>query len=139
MQNKIINIEDVNLKTMQVEIKALTVNGKQMTLSVFRQIPHASIFDDEIEIKGTPWGTVNYFWKDNEAWLHLIWQKNDRLFRDLIPEPPYVGFYSYEMDKYLDSIPVSGIYTRESREYLIRKYKAACDRFLALPQLFIAM
>jgi hypothetical protein len=81
---RLVDIEDVNLKTLSVEIKALAVSGKQMTLSVFRQLPNEPILNDNIDLRGTAWGHVNYFWKENEGDLHLVWQINDKLCRSPI-------------------------------------------------------
>jgi hypothetical protein len=88
-----ITVEEASLTTMSVEIKSLIVSGKQMTLSVFRQLLRAPLIDDKTgELRGVPWGFVNYFWKDNEqrrwnsqqARLHVVWQQGDRLYRDLV-------------------------------------------------------
>ena len=87
--SKVISIEDVRLKALSVEIKALTVEGKQMTLSVFRQLPTMSILNDEFGPLGTPWGLVNYTWGEDKKIdsgdaVHLVWQKDDRLYRCLL-------------------------------------------------------
>lgn len=82
-----INIENAQIKTASVEIKTITINGKQLTLSVFRQILHEDIFDAEtITLKGTPWGLVNYFWKEEycDHKIHLIWQSGRELRRSIL-------------------------------------------------------
>jgi len=88
-----ITTDEAVIKTASVEIRILTINGKQMTLAVFRQIKTASwkslrdVFD-----KGeyaAAWGTINYCSKDctrlfegndtegrrymQEHW-HVVWQ-----------------------------------------------------------------
>lgn len=79
---KRINVEDAKIKTATVEIKALTINAKQMTLSVFRQIQEESIIDeDTLQLKGVAWGKVNYFWKDQEGAINILWQKENELRR----------------------------------------------------------
>lgn len=85
MANKIINIEDVSLKTMSVEIRAITVNNKQMTMGVFRQIPYNDILDYKtMELRGKPWGVVEYYWGDhNKADIHILWQAGNVLYRSL--------------------------------------------------------
>ena len=85
----IINVENASIKTASVEIKTLTVNGKQVTLSVFRQIIEENILDDEnFKLNGTPWATVNYFWKDDQNLsdykIHVLWQKGSELRRCVI-------------------------------------------------------
>jgi hypothetical protein len=62
------------LQTLQVSIKALTVKGKQLTLSVFRQFP----VEDAYEVDGglrqgvAYWGLVRYKIKDQASeWFVL--------------------------------------------------------------------
>ena len=58
---KVIQIRDAVLKTLKVEVKSLTISGKQMTLAVFRQLIEEPLINVETgELKGVPWGTVNY-------------------------------------------------------------------------------
>ena len=86
---QVINIQDAKLKTLSVEIKALTVNGKQMTLSVFRQLPEANIFDGEGRLRGTAWGFVRHRWGDMpDGAIHVVWQRGESLCR----------FATYEWD-----------------------------------------
>ena len=83
-----ITTEEVTLKTASVEIRTLTINGKQMTLAVFRQlINDGSVIDDEVlELRGDPWGIVNYCTTKECATsfghhLHVIWQDGGELRR----------------------------------------------------------
>ena len=63
---KLINIEDAKVKTLTVQIMAITVSGKQMTLSTFRQLPERSIWsvaetpESAFAFRGVPWGRVRY-------------------------------------------------------------------------------
>lgn len=80
----IINVEQANIKTVGVQIKALTVGSKQVTLSLFRQIMEENLIDHiNLKLNGTPWGQVNYFWKtENEQHkIHVLWQKGAELRR----------------------------------------------------------
>lgn len=81
-----INVENAVIKTASVEIKTLTISGRQVTLSVFRQIQEEDIFDQNMSLKGIPWGTVNYFWKedDTERKIHLLWQLGKQLRRCIL-------------------------------------------------------
>ena len=81
----VISIENAQIKSASIEIKALTVNGRQLTLSTFRQIPEENLIDcEKMALNGVPWGIINYFWKDNGSehthW-HIIWQKGKELKR----------------------------------------------------------
>lgn len=85
---KVIQIRDAVLKTLKVEVKSLTISGKQMTLAVFRQLVEEPLINVETgELKGVPWGTVNYYWGDCKplgnynGHLHVVWQKGDELRR----------------------------------------------------------
>ena len=71
------------LKTASVEVKALTLNGKQVTLSVFRQLQEEVIIDpDTALLRGVPWGKVNYFWGEcSPDHLHIVWQQGNELRR----------------------------------------------------------
>lgn len=81
-QTRRINVEQASIKTASVEIKVVTINGKQMTLSVFRQLENEDIIDPEtLQLKGIPWGRVNYWWGDERGECHIIWQKNGKLRR----------------------------------------------------------
>jgi len=73
--------EEANIKTATVTINQIQVNGRKMTLSVFRQIMRESIIDDNHSLKGIPWGQVNYFWKENEGDVHVLWQRDNELRR----------------------------------------------------------
>lgn len=88
---KITALEAV-VKTAAVEVRLLTLNGKQVTLSVFRQFQDEDLIDKETsQLLGTPWGKVNYFWGGCEPnHLHVVWQKEDELRRACVfgPERP---------------------------------------------------
>lgn len=83
--SKVITIKEASISTLSVELKAIHVNAKQMTLSVFRQIQEEKCFDENFDLLGNAWGTINYFWdkcpQDNDTVLHIVWQKGDELRR----------------------------------------------------------
>lgn len=102
----VINVENAQVKTASVEIKALTVSGKQITLSVFRQIEEENLLDKEdATINGLPWGKINYFWgKDKETvGLHILWQRDKQLKRFIMPDNGEKFIYHplFEHDKSL--------------------------------------
>jgi len=89
---------EATIKTASVEIRALTVSGRQVTLSVFRQLQEEQVVDQEsLTLKGPVWGKVNYFWGDDakrtDDPLHVVWQKGDELRRAIIPCD--IGGFSY--------------------------------------------
>lgn len=93
MEGRAIRVRDAHIKTAAVEIKSLTVSGKQVTMGVFRQLKTEPVIDPEsAELLGVPWGTVNYFPKPCESdHLHVVWQKGDELRRACVYEPPRGG------------------------------------------------
>lgn len=84
---KILNREAM-IKTAQVEIKALTVSGKQVTQALFKQIPGEHLIDrDTLQLRGVPWGRVNYHVDCNECsgdHMHIVWQLGDQLRRSVV-------------------------------------------------------
>ena len=81
-------IKDATIRTVAVEIKSLTVEGRQVTLSVFRQFDGEDVVDFEtLTLKGKIWGRVNYHVDCKglpSNHIHLVWQKGDELRRDCV-------------------------------------------------------
>ena len=84
--HKKISIDHAEIKTAGVELKVIKIDRKQMTLAVFRQIPYYSIIgDSNYTLRGTPWGTVNYYWGDQpDDGIHVLWQHKNELRRCII-------------------------------------------------------
>jgi len=94
-----IHVEEVNIKTATISVKALTINNRKLTMAVFRQIEKEDIFKyyiDSCLLKGEPWGRVNYFWDNDTGITHLVWQKNDELRRCI------VRYYEYNRAQAFD-------------------------------------
>jgi len=87
---KVVTIKEASLATMSVELTAIKVNNKQMSLSIFRQIKREPYLDREtLEERGVLWGSVNYYWGGEDKYIdcgkiHILWQKSDELRRDII-------------------------------------------------------
>jgi len=86
---------EATIKTASVEIKALTVSGKQVTLALFRQIVEERLIDEStLQYRGMPWGTVNYhleMCKDmRRDHIHVVWQKGEELRRSAIEQYRWV-------------------------------------------------
>lgn len=79
------------VKTASVEVKILTISGKQVTLAVFRQIVSeeypAQCPDPEWPI----WGWVNYHHSSTCSYStphrHIVWQAGTELRKCVISEP----------------------------------------------------
>lgn len=74
----IVETRTASLETMAVTIQSLHVNGKQMTLAVFRQLPRV----DFCPARHTAWGTVRYKFDNASRWL--VFEHHGRLFRDSV-------------------------------------------------------
>ncbi len=96
-----ITTKEATIKTLSVEVRALTIGSKQVTLAVFRQLPARQIIDPKTgELRGVPWGRVNYHPGDCQgagpAHLHVVWQDAGELFRacvDPVPKHGEEGIY----------------------------------------------
>lgn len=137
---KQLNVENAVIKTATVEIKTLTLSGKQVTLAVYRQLPECDVLDvdwDEedkaiITLRGTPWGLVNYCLPgcSKERHLHVVWQDEDTLYRSTTR-----SFYNSnaEIDSE-KSLEQKRMLRKENEEWRKLYYQLN-----ELPQLFIAV
>lgn len=94
----ILTTENAEIKTAAIEIKSLTVSNRQVTLSLFRQIPHEDLIDyDQMKLNGTPWGQINYFWKETyeDCKIHIVWQKGKELRRSIILRKASYNYISH--------------------------------------------
>jgi hypothetical protein len=127
----LINVENAQIKTTSVEIKTLTLSGKQVTLSVFRQVQEESLLDDEqMKLNGVPWGLINYFWKEEspEHKIHVLWQKGSELRRDIILKQPCVEInYRYIKRRHYSSLREK--LNKNIREIGIRSDEDMSDRY----------
>lgn len=107
MSHRRVNVGDANVKTVNVKIKAVSLNNKQMTLAVFRQIPEEDILNRCVaQLNGTPWGLVNYSWKEqnyDSNHIQVLWQKGNELRRCLIEKVSYC-------EEICQQILASGVY-----------------------------
>lgn len=88
----VIEAREAVVRTAQVEIRTLTVTGKQVTLALFRQLPERGWIDD---LTGKPtgilWGRVHYQpTKDSSEW-QLVWQDGEELCRCDMLTPSYLN------------------------------------------------
>lgn len=91
-----LSVHNAEIKTASVEIRTLTISGKQVTLAVFRQLHEEQPPNDKAIAEA--WGTVNYCptsackrsaratelygpWPEHR---HLVWQKGTELRRTTV-------------------------------------------------------
>jgi hypothetical protein len=89
---KRLTTQNATITTAAVEMKTLTISGKQVTLAVFRQLREEPLIAEDGTLNGVPWGIVNYCPNkcadDVEHW-HVVWQRGSELLRAQTDvEPP---------------------------------------------------
>src|SRR4051812_9584559 len=83
-----LNRQHAIIHTATIDVKIMRIDKKQVTLSVFRQLPEESIFLADGSLRGIPWGRVNYLWGDQEkrkVAFHVVWQDGNKLKRCEVP------------------------------------------------------
>ncbi|NJD02654.1 MAG: hypothetical protein FIA99_08680 [Ruminiclostridium sp.] len=109
MRQQDIFTSDVQIKTMQVSIKAMVIGNKQVTLSTFKQFLREEIIDTKGNLKGIPWGFVSHNGKN------IVWQKDDKI---------YVSISNNEYRDYMHNVHSSinyGLVGYFIREVLVNK------------------
>ena len=97
---RVLTVQTAEIKTATVEIRTLTVSGKQVTQAVFRQLREEMLIDYDGEFAGQPWGTVNYHpdkCGDKEH-LHVVWQRAAELRRCRVLRTPWDHLWTEEAD-----------------------------------------
>src|SRR5258707_3932356 len=92
---KVIKIRDAQIRTVSMEIKSMTIDDRQVTLALFRQLIEEDLISRAGTLNGLPWGFVNYHpgkCADSklEHW-HIVWQKGDELRRATELQEPRFG------------------------------------------------
>lgn len=142
-----LTVHNAEIKTAAVEIRTLTISGKQVTLSVFRQLQDSDLVGEDGTLLGVPWGSVNYHpdkvrdREDSDPWsgrapklipcqraalhLHVVWQEGAELRRSLVFNPRW----------YARNVADWGGPDDPQRIGYTETWRSLCD----LPQLFIAV
>lgn len=130
---------------MTVSIMALRVGKKQVTQSVFKQLPYGEPFDKNGEPKGVLWGWINYCpcsWVGHSArkHRHIVFMLSGELFRGSAFAPSsYTNELCVENHWYSplqwhgETVGPFGGFETDG------PIKKAWETALALPQLFIAV
>lgn len=113
---RVVEAHEASISTATVEVKTLTIKGRQLTLSVFRQIVREPIIvesADGVKLAGQPWGRVQYHPApcDNkgDTHLHVIWQKGGELRRACVdPVKKAVFAHGTDYSTYGKSLPDYG-------------------------------
>lgn len=83
---KVLNAENAQIITATVTVRALTIERRQVTLSVFRQLIEADIVDlDVMRLRGVGWGHVRYLIEQPpDRAINLVWQLGSELRRGIV-------------------------------------------------------
>jgi hypothetical protein len=83
---KQLTVHNATVTTAAVEVRTLTLSGKQVTLAVFRQLREEPIIARDGTLNGVPWGYVNYHPDkcEGDSHLHVVWQRGDELLRSSV-------------------------------------------------------
>jgi hypothetical protein len=130
----IISIHDAKVRTMTVGIKAMTINDRQVTLAVFRQLLKEDLINyPDGTLAGIPWGLINYHpdkcEDEHNPHIHVVWQKGKELRRDTVYEKRVLG----REEEY----PNVETYRRAC--LYVERHNKALQKLRRLPQLFIAV
>jgi hypothetical protein len=87
---KQLTVHNATINTAAVEVKTLTISGKQVTLAVFRQLREEQLVADDGSLNGEAWGYVNYHpdkCDGDPQHLHAVWQRGSDLLRSRVNAP----------------------------------------------------
>lgn len=140
---KQLTTQNATITTAAVEVKILTISGKQVTLAVFRQLKEEPLIAEDGTLNGEPWGSVNYHpdkCSDAAEHLHVVWQKGAELRRsnvaavpnfDLVfPDGHQAGTHWYRStaaNRYLTSLVYAGL--RAGRKPLLSPLPRDSNKF----------
>jgi hypothetical protein len=91
MSAKILTLQNAEINTVAISIRTLQIEGKQVTLSVFRQLIEEEIVTgNPPTLRGVGWGHVNYLLNGANSYayegrpINLIWQMGSDLRRCVV-------------------------------------------------------
>jgi hypothetical protein len=82
-----ITAQNVQIHTAVVSIRTLTVEGRQVTMGLFRQLIEEDIISwkTPVSLHGVAWGHVRYLIEDGaETAINIVWQKGNELRRCIV-------------------------------------------------------
>lgn len=116
---KQLTTQNATITTAAVEVKTLTISGKQVTLAVFRQLEDETILKPlDATLVGEPWGRVNYHpdkCADAAEHLHVVWQRGDELRRAYVIAPASAAHKHLHAGLYAEALIADGYNPRDMR------------------------
>lgn len=128
-----VQFTEPTVKHTTVSVQNVFIGKRQLTQRVFKQIQHERLIDKEGNLRGEPWGYVNYFWENvADETKHILWVTLKGELRRFYYSPHE---YTIAWEKKYD------IHERIPRSdyQLLPKYNDVCEYMSNLPQLYIAV
>lgn len=142
-----------SIRTASVEIRALTVSGKRMTVAVFRQLPEVRLLEPWVVVQGATdeqpggerhlevrlgrgdlWGTVNYHQGcDPRPHLHVVLVRGGTLYQSPVFERPERHLF------WIEGVSRLALNDPAAERRLSDDYDVYYAELAALPQLYIAV
>lgn len=116
--------QNATITTATIEVKALTIGARQVTLAVFRQLREEPLIAEGGTLNGAPWGTVNYHpdkCADAKEHLHVVWQQGDELRRAYVSAPKHAWHEHPAAGAFVTVLVANGL-TREDNDPGIKVY-----------------
>lgn len=138
---------DATIQTLEVSIEVIRVGHKQMTITVFRQLPHRDLIDKKTGRLTSLhlWGEVNYD-RTNNAWRQVIFCHNNSLYKDGVLCARYSrterissGFeVQLSAGQFFDRFCIHGPFAAEDiAQSFIANYMNSVEEILRLRQLYV--
>ncbi|MFC8131577.1 hypothetical protein [Streptomyces sp. NPDC057302] len=119
MTEKQLTSQNATITTASIQVRALTIGKKQVTLAVFRQLEDEDIIKPlDAGLAGEPWGRVNYHpdkCADDKEHIHVVWQKGDELRRATVYEPSVAAYKHPTAGLYVEALIAEGLDHRDPR------------------------
>ncbi|MGW3984301.1 hypothetical protein [Streptomyces mirabilis] len=119
MTQKRLTPQNATVTTATIQVQALTIGNKQVTLAVFRQLEDADIINLlDASLSGEPWGRINYHpdkCADEKEHIHVVWQEDDELRRATVYEPSVASHRHPAAGLYAEALIAEGLDYRDPR------------------------
>ncbi|MEV5516953.1 hypothetical protein AB0L50_29270 [Streptomyces flaveolus] len=113
MTGKQLTPQNATITTASIQVQALTIGKKQVTLAVFRQLEDEDIIKPiDAGLAGEPWGRVNYHpdkCAEDKEHIHVVWQKGDELRRATVYEPSVAAYKHPIAGLYFEALIAEGL------------------------------
>ncbi|KFF96915.1 hypothetical protein IQ62_33900 [Streptomyces scabiei] len=119
MTGKQLTPQNATITTATIQVQALTIGKRQVTLAVFRQLEDEDIIKPlDAGLAGEPWGRVNYHpdkCSEEKAHIHVVWQRDDELRRATVYEPSVAAYKHPTAGLYVEALIAEGLDHRDPR------------------------